>query len=95
MYAAPRAAVCPAVGELRKVGGQGCPCRLVIIYVLRTCSSSSVCQSVVVELLPRARFIQQADLEERMENCAEQTTAVPVRAVRLPSFFHVSFFLLL
>jgi hypothetical protein len=66
-----------------------------ILYVLRTCSSSSVCQSVVVELLPRARFIQQADLEERMENCAEQTTAVPVRAVRLPSFFHVSFFLLL
>ncbi len=37
---------------------------LCILYVLRTCSSSSVCQSVVVELLPRARFIQQAaDLE--------------------------------
>jgi hypothetical protein len=77
------------------VRGKDAHVDLCILYVLRTCSSSSVCQSVVVELLPRARFIQQADLEERMENCAEQTTAVPVRAVRLPSFFHVSFFLLL
>lgn len=83
------------MGSPVSVRGKVAHVDLCILYVLRTCSSSSVCQSVVVELLPRARFIQQADLEERMENCAEQTTAVPVRAVRLPSFFHVSFFLLL